>query len=59
MNFLLFAGNNYYPAGGMNDYVGAYESLLDALRKAASMRADWYQIVDRESMQVVERCDVE
>lgn len=25
MRFLLFAGRNYYPAGGARDCVGAYE----------------------------------
>lgn len=27
LKFLLFSGIDYYPSGGANDFVGAYESL--------------------------------
>lgn len=29
--YLLFAGNDYYPNGGAEDLVGLYENLDDAL----------------------------
>jgi len=44
-NYLLFAGDNYYPAGGFNDYRGRFETLQDALVAAANARCDWWHIV--------------
>lgn len=29
--YWLFAGANYYPSGGMGDFVGAFQSLHDAV----------------------------
>ena len=29
--YYLFAGNNYYPKGGMLDYKGEFESIKDAV----------------------------
>jgi hypothetical protein len=60
--FALFAGDHYYPCGGMEDLVGRYESL-EAAREAFASRLmsvtdfgqDWYQIVDLVSFEVVDR----
>jgi hypothetical protein len=30
MQYLLFAGYNYYPGGGMNDFVDEYDSIESA-----------------------------
>ncbi len=35
----LFAGETYYPSGGMSDYRGAFDSIEEA--KAALDREDW------------------
>ena len=32
-NFMLFAGDEYYPCGGMTDLVGEFESLDEILQK--------------------------
>jgi len=35
-NYLLFYGDNYYPNGGMEDFIGSYETkelALEALKK--------------------------
>lgn len=47
-NFALFAGDNYYPAGGWDDFVGTYETL-DLAHEALKDRrigVGWAQVVD-------------
>lgn len=44
--FLLFAGYNYYPAGGWDDYCGTYDTLEAAQDALSNIECDWYQIVD-------------
>lgn len=46
--WLLFAGQNYYPAGGILDYRGSFISLGDALEwltLSAPKTLDWAQVV--------------
>ena len=43
--YLLFAGNEYYPRGGWNDYVDNYLTLEEALIAAATIMCDWWHIV--------------
>jgi hypothetical protein len=47
MAYALFAGENYYPAGGMDDLVGVFESV-EAARFAFAQAddCDWGHIVD-------------
>ncbi len=30
MSYLLFAGEDYYPSGGMQDYWGTFETIEEA-----------------------------
>lgn len=53
MNYLLFAGNQYYPQCGVLDLRGEYLTPDEALAAAASGGWDWYQVVDRVTMRVV------
>jgi len=57
--YLAFYGDIYYPGGGMNDYIGSYESYDDAIKaideKHLENRPDdvswewaWKQIFDVE-----------
>ena len=59
-NFALFAGDDFYPAGGMEDLIGRFDSLDEALIAAKdedpehhSGGYDWYQIVDLTTFTVV------
>lgn len=59
-NFALFAGANYYPAGGMDDLVGRFDTLQEALAAAQDENPedctggyDWFQIVDLTTFTVV------
>jgi hypothetical protein len=47
--YFLFAGDRYYPAGGMNDFVGVFIGTLDAAKAEIIALArgndnDWWQI---------------
>ena len=52
--YLVFAGEIYYPCGGMDDLVGSFDSI-EAAREAGK-RNDWYQIVRivRDGLELVE-----
>lgn len=56
-DFLLFAGEAYYPSGGWWDYQGAFGSLEEA--KAAIGKnergedPDWWHIIDANSKKCV------
>ena len=55
--YLVFAGIDYYPAGGWNDFQGSFASLNEA--NVACLRAEaekgkhgdgvWFHIVDTEN----------
>lgn len=44
--YLLFAGEWYYPAGGIDDYVGTFATVEDAQKAFHVRREDWGQIVE-------------
>ena len=46
--YLLFAGDDYYPAGGWGDFVDSFSERVEALERAAQeMKGkDWFHIVD-------------
>ena len=56
INFLLFAGYDCYPLGGIDDLV-ATGKTVEALReiyKNAEENFDWYHIVDAHTFEMVE-----
>lgn len=52
--YLLFAGDQFYPDGGWQDFKGSFTTLKAALREAAAWGADWWQIVDLKTGKIVE-----
>jgi hypothetical protein len=52
-NFLLFCFNKYYPNGGINDFKGAFETILEA-RESVDAKFDFYQIVDKDNWTIIE-----
>lgn len=45
--FALFIGDNYYPAGGTDDFHGSYETREGAETELKGWRrGDWAQVVD-------------
>ena len=57
--YLAFAGSNYYPVGGMNDFIGSFEILEDAINKineyddSYGRLNDWGHVLSLDSMQIV------
>ena len=53
--YLLFGGDDYYPAGGWGDFLGDFDSVPDAVAAAAShpMKPQWAEVVDTETMATV------
>jgi hypothetical protein len=55
--FLLFAGANYYPSGGMNDCKGVFhtkeeaETHLDHIKKENPYSYDWNHIQDTSELE--------
>ncbi len=48
--YALFAGETYYPGGGYHDFVGAFDTLEEAIDKGKSdSYADWWHIVDKQT----------
>ena len=61
-NFALFAGDEYYPSGGMDDLVGRFDSVEEAVDFACTHEDpatgygyDWYQVVDLTTFTVAVR----
>ena len=58
--YLVFAGIDYYPAGGWNDFAGDADTLDEARqivnleRRRPRLPARWWQIVDTTTLKVVE-----
>ena len=52
-NYLLFAGDHYYPSGGWDDFQEAFETWEEANQKGKDLKeqrkADWYHVVDLEA----------
>lgn len=53
MNYLVFAGQDYYPGRGWENFVRAARTLDDALEIAASATGDWWQVVELETFEVL------
>lgn len=50
--YWLFAGENYYPCGGMRDFKGAFDSPEEA-RAHPTGGADWAHVFDSVDAKVV------
>ena len=53
--YLLFAGDTYYPAGGWRDFLGHFDTEEEALDHLKTQPHDWWEIVDAELVEVVNR----
>lgn len=61
--YLAFYGSIYYPSGGMEDFIGDFDSKLEAYNHIMKAHNDeeredwscnWYQIYDLELKLIVE-----
>lgn len=53
MRYMLFAGYNYYPQGGMNDFISSYDTMVKAI-EALTGRHAWFNVLDTETGKVYE-----
>lgn len=51
--FILFAYEAYYPAGGLSDIEGSYDTLEEAIVSARATNRDFLEIVDRDTWEIV------
>ena len=51
--YLLFCGDNYYPGGGWEDFVGAYDTIRECILVLVDQHSDWYQVVDSQIMREI------
>lgn len=42
--YTLFAGDRYYPLGGLNDVRGTFDTLAEAIKAFESADYDWGHI---------------
>ena len=49
--FLLFAGSNFYPSGGWQDFQGKLATLEDVLQAVKAY--DWYDIVELPELELI------
>ncbi len=50
--YLLFIGE-YPPNGGWNEFVGDFDTLIDAMNTADCILGDWWHIVDTDTNTIV------
>ncbi len=60
--FMLFGGEFYYAKGGLNDWLGTFNSLEEALEYKkihfpGHSALDWFQVFDKESLEIVARSE--
>ena len=59
MRFLVFAGSDYYPDGGWEDFIGAYPSQTEAVSVAQAQHERrkqhdrWWHVVDLDTRTIV------
>lgn len=52
--YWVFGGSSFYPTGGAYDFKRSFDAMLEAQEYAASMRCDWWHVVDTKSGRIVE-----
>ena len=50
--FYLFSGDDYYPNGGANDFIGSFSTIEEAKESLFYVR-DWWHLTD-DFMNIVE-----
>ena len=52
MKYIIFAGDDFYPKGGLFDYKHQTTSIEEALTWLAKNSFDWWQIVNGETFEI-------
>lgn len=60
MRYMLFAGYDYYPSGGMNDFIGRNATLLETMELLHTVHIrDWFNIYDSKTGIIYSRVHLE
>ena len=54
-DYLVFIFKTHHPLGGMLDFFNSFDTLEEALRGIRQERNRYFQIVNRQSMKVVQQ----
>jgi hypothetical protein len=57
MRYLLFAGDDYYPRGGMADLAGDYDTKEQAMDAVRQLKPEWFQIVENNGQYLLTICN--
>ena len=48
--WMLFAGHNYYPVGGMEDFQGDYDTLVECIEHFFTLDYhEWWNVLDTKN----------
>ena len=53
--YLLFAGYNYYPSGGIRDYRGSFPTMQRVVVNIG--KADWWNVLDNYTGKIIDSYD--
>lgn len=56
MRYMLFAGDDYYPCGGMDDFRGHFATMTDLVKNVG--RCDWFNVYDITKAQAIACPDI-
>lgn len=51
--FLLFKGDDYYPQGGFDDFVGSYDTVDEAMDAHKPESCQWAHVADSLEWSIV------
>jgi len=50
--YLLFCYGQYYPGGGMHDFVSSHTTIEAAKNRSKKQKTDYYQVVNKDNLKV-------
>lgn len=52
--YIVFAGYNYYPGGGMEDCILTTDDMEEARKAGAADRGDWAHVYDTQTGETID-----
>ena len=52
--YWAFGGADFYPEGGLCDFIGSFDTQQEAVDEIVSSAFDWYQLLDSQSGIIVD-----
>ena len=51
--YLVFEGDFYYPSGGAEDFVAAFDDKEEAINRAKSTNENWVNVFDTQELKTI------